>query len=330
MSAENTTSYAVSVPAEQETAGGGAVAVAKTLPKDGAAAVARTQPKPRMCCHVSGDEIEALITVHGVLCAFLLSIAVAVTDSYSYEGTERALYNGLIAKTPGFRAHVFKVLNATEGGFAWKVDVGTDTEFDIQYELLEGIDKRFPPSIAPYCACWQNDFGFADLAYDLGVQTAAALTFPHFPMERMQAYLIHHPLVYNTDEKGGPAAVLASAFLFAAIAVNMIIYLAYLISPAKESEAALATFQKTSMPVIIFTYALLILGVLCMVWGQTQIGGFSSPLMAKATTNFGFVYNIAWIGATVVPLPFLAVSFLASRAAYYGVGLRQSIGVHRA
>jgi hypothetical protein len=45
------------------------------------------------------------------------------------------------------------------------------------------------------------------------------------------------------------------------------------------------------MSVIVFTYVLLFLGVVCMVWGQTQIGGFASPLMAKATTNFGYVYD---------------------------------------
>ena len=60
------------------------------------------------------DEFDSLYQVHGVLCAFLLSVAIEIQDKVSYENTDYIRFVMSFAKNQGFRTLVHSHLNQSD------------------------------------------------------------------------------------------------------------------------------------------------------------------------------------------------------------------------
>ena len=98
------------------------------------------------------SDVEGLITLHGVLCAFLLSVSLGVEISTGAEPMAKADFYGLIAKEQDFRLYVVSLLNETYGSEGppfgarpgWNVTVASGVTVDVLYELEVGIHSRWP------------------------------------------------------------------------------------------------------------------------------------------------------------------------------------------
>ena len=52
----------------------------------------------------SATDVESLLTLHGVLCAFLVSLSIGFEANLAAASTERMNFFGALAKEPSFRA----------------------------------------------------------------------------------------------------------------------------------------------------------------------------------------------------------------------------------
>jgi len=115
---------------------------------------------------LDGEGFEGLITMHGVLCAFLLSVAIQLQGATSYENQGRATFLGALAYHQDFRTFVHTVLNETEPEYRWNVPVSNGVTVDLEYELLTGIYQRLGTKSAPTSSgcrlnCLERDQGLA-------------------------------------------------------------------------------------------------------------------------------------------------------------------------
>ena len=77
------------------------------------------------------DEFDGLVTLHGVLCAFLLSIAIELQGTTSYANQGRATFLGALAYHQDFRTFVHTVLNQTQPEYQWNVPVSNGVTVDL-------------------------------------------------------------------------------------------------------------------------------------------------------------------------------------------------------
>jgi len=88
------------------------------------------------------DDFDALVTLHGILCAFLLSVAMQTQSDTAHTNMPYATFLAATCKQQGFRTFVHEVLNET--GFDFNIPIMAGVKLDTEYELLYGVQKEFP------------------------------------------------------------------------------------------------------------------------------------------------------------------------------------------
>ena len=88
------------------------------------------------------DDFDALVTLHGILCAFLLSVAMQTQSDIAHTNMPYATFLAATCKQQGFRTFVHEVLNET--GFDFNIPIMAGVKLDTEYELLYGVQKEFP------------------------------------------------------------------------------------------------------------------------------------------------------------------------------------------
>ena len=251
------------------------------------------------------EEFDGLITLHGVLCAFLLSIAIELQTSTNYENQQRATFLGVLAYEKTFRDYVHMILSETMPNYQWNVTVSPGVKMDLEYELLHGISKRFESNPVPcYLNCLERDIGLA---------TVVTYIFPDFPSKYIEGYLIHNPTHYRATNTSSYFAAAGSALLFGGLVSNVIIYLAFVVSSAKEDPAVGKSFKKIVLWVVFFAYAQLLFSIYCMGYAKSYSSTHNSPFAAGDWyIHEVFFPCVAFLPAVGITLPAVIYAYFTS------------------
>lgn len=100
----------------------------------------------------SAEDVESLLTLHGVLCAFLVSLSIGFEANLAAASTERMNFFGALAKEPSFREWIVNVVDnkynqshetgALSMPFAWNLTVAPGIWVDLKQEMLHGFLAR--------------------------------------------------------------------------------------------------------------------------------------------------------------------------------------------
>jgi len=216
------------------------------------------------------DEFDGLVTLHGVLCAFLLSIAIELQGTTSYANQGRATFLGALAYHQDFRTFVHTVLNQTQPEYQWNVPVSNGVTVDLEYELLTGIDQRLG-----------SEFVLLQSIRDVGLTTVVSHVYPDFPPKYTEGYLIHNPTHYKATTISSYFAATGSALLFSGLISNVVIYIAFVLSSAREDKRAASKFKNNVLPVVFFAYAQLLGAIYSMGYAKSYSATHNSPFAAS-------------------------------------------------
>ena len=247
------------------------------------------------------DEFDGLVTLHGVLCAFLLSIAIELQGTTSYEHQGRATFLGALAYHQDFRTFVHTVLNETQPDYQWNVPVSNGVMVDLEYELLTGIDQRLG-----------SEFVLLNSIRDVGLATVVTHVYPDFPPKYTEGYLIHNPTHYKATTTSSYFAAAGSALLFSGLISNVVIYIAFVLSSAKEDKRTASKFKNDVLPVVFFAYAQLIGAIYSMGYAKSYSATHNSPFAASDWYIHEPFYSVmSFVPALGVTLP--AVIYAVAR-----------------
>ena len=249
---------------------------------------------------LDGEGFEGLITMHGVLCAFLLSVAIQLQGATSYENQGRATFLGALAYHQDFRTFVHTVLNETKPEYRWNVPVSNGVTVDLEYELLTGIYQRLGTKSAPTSSgCRLNC-----LERDQGLATVVSYVYPDFPPKYTEGYLIHNPTHYKATTTSSYFAAAGSALLFSGLISNVVIYIAFVLSSPKEDKRAASEFKTKVLPVVFFAYAQLLGAIYSMGYAKSYSATHNSPFaMTDWYIHESFYVFMSFVPALGVTLP---------------------------
>ena len=82
------------------------------------------------------------------------------------------------------------------------------------------------------------------------------LLYPHFPPEYTEAYLIKNPKAYRPQKQGslGYVAATSTSLLISGLCTNVMIYVALLLSPAREDESGKAAAAFKMIALVRFSF----------------------------------------------------------------------------
>ena len=270
--------------------------------------------------YIKNDELDSLITVHGVLCAFLLSVASTIEQQLSPHAMYRANFYGLLAKDQEFRQWIYDSLHNSASPAAqaalMNVNVSSAVTLDVTYELLEGIQSRFPQGVRHSINEFFGDAAIASIA-TLILDTNDESGNPIFPPWRLNTFVLQRPPeieTYITSDNGVRYASIASCLFFSGLMANIFIYLSMLLSPVTEDKEGNArrAWTMIGLPLVSFNYLALLTGVALMLIGNGYEKGLNTPfpLMMASTYGLSGTYTLLFL---VLSLFFLILSVVAYR-----------------
>lgn len=230
--------------------------------------------------------VDSLLALHGVMCAFLVSISVGMEEALQPEAFRRADFYGAIAKEQGFREWIFEVLNATD--YSWNVTVAPGRRVDIQYELLHGVQSRFPKK--------RNLNSYVS---DAVLSLIFDWLYPDFPMKMMDTWFIANPNAYRTSAFALGWAAFSTNMFYVGLLGNVLIYLSFLTCGATNAEqepsgeGQRVPFEKWcrfGFPAIALNYFLLLVGIVQMFVANTYKSAYASPFPDAAFALYGGPY----------------------------------------
>ena len=149
----------------------------------------------------SENDVESLLTLHGILCAFLVSISLGIELGVAPAAMDRANFYGAMAKEQNFREWVVQVIDKKNNqtscgcsepeGFDWNIDVAPGVTIDVKYELLHGLKARLPACDMNSCSLNgdTNNPHYADQKLSLVV----SVLFPEMDMRFMETWFLQNP-----------------------------------------------------------------------------------------------------------------------------------------
>jgi len=224
-------------------------------------------------------DVEGLLVTLGVISALIFANIIALQCSITPAEMARGDFQFLLRGSPEFRQFA-KTVWTEEVNKSFEVRVGVGEVFDIRHVL--------------------NNTSGEMLEHFLLSSREFATTFQYmeadFPMAKMQVWKTWHGV--STDAYGGSDYLTITgtlAYVFAALALfnSVTMYVSFAYSPAKEDyetakdrhkaakkrgeqgeqapPASLAEWTKIGMPVILFSYLLLITGVCCFCFSTSSV-----------------------------------------------------------
>ena len=161
----------------------------------------------------SANDVESLLTLHGVLCAFLVSLSIGFEANLAAASTERMNFFGALAKEPSFREWIVYVVDnkynqshetgAPSRPFAWNLTVASGIWVDLKQEMLHGFLARQLASNLE-CAndgCKLNDIVWLD---DPWLSTATSALYPEMDMQFMETWFLHNPKACELSKSNRP------------------------------------------------------------------------------------------------------------------------------
>ena len=246
---------------------------------------------------LSMDDFDALVTLHGLLCAFLVSVAMATQSSVTHPNMPYATFLSVTCKQQGFRNFIHEVLNET--GFNFNVPVMAGVKLDLEHELLYGVLKRFPWQSPPelhHISTGRGDDTLPSLLEYEPLRIMVPLLYPVFPQEYTEAYLIKNEKAYRPQKQGSIAYVSATAtsLLISGLCTNVVLYIALLVSPAKEDETGKAAraFESIALPIIYVQYFSLVIAIGCMSYAGSYVLCFNTPFAKSSLSVNYWFYSI--------------------------------------
>ena len=251
------------------------------------------------------DEFDSLATLHGILCAFLLSISIGVQISLSAENTGYITFCAALAKQQGFRTLVHSHLNKTELEYDWDFLVSPGVIVNGEYELLEGIVNRHPlQKIYPNSGDELKPLEKI-LKTDINLRMLCVLLYDDFPQKYTSAYLIQNPNAYRIQYNSQLAAT-STALLIAGLVSNVILYIGFLLSPSREEKTggAAVAFKTIGLPLLYFQYATLIAAIGAMSYASSFVLVYNTPFVAvEWDINFMYYTCMAYGPPILLSLP---------------------------
>ena len=267
---------------------------------------------------VSSDEFDALAQLHGVLCAFLLSISIGVQYSVTADALQFTTFMGALGKHQGFRSYAHHLLNRS--GYDFDLVVGVDETMDMEYELLHGFQERWPWQQPE--ACWHDNGCLTTssnvlpkLLTDNTFNIMLPVLFEDFPQKYTLVYLNKHPKAYRVMYNSLLSA-LATAFLIAGLICNVTTYVTYLLSPANKSMKADAAFKRIGLPLLMFQYFMLVVSVTLMSYAGSYVLSFNTPFAKEELwINFYYYSFAAYSPPLFIVLPGSILAYHKSKRA---------------
>ena len=236
---------------------------------------------------LTASEFDSLAQIHGVVCAFLLSISIEIQHSVTPNALVYTTFMGA-CRAQGFRDYMHSVLNKTDYDFTLPIDVGES--IDMAYELQHGLQERWealpsPPKI------------MQEFLIDDKFAAMVPVLFEDFPQKYTSAYVSLHPEIYRPRFPGYVAAT-ATGLLIAGLLGNMALYIAFLFSAADQGESAAQKFEKIGVPAIMLLFALSMISLICMSIAGSYSLSFESPFAREdAVLHIPFANCITYIPA---------------------------------
>ena len=242
------------------------------------------------------SDVESLLTLHGVLCAFLVSISLGIELGVTPSALTRADFYGGLARHQDFREWVVYVIdrknNETPGGFEWNVTVAPGLTVDFKHELLHGIGNR-----------WPKEQWFTNAYYgDVLISHATSVLYPEMDTRFMETFFLDKGPNERDSTRGEQWAAASSALLFSGLIANVILYLSWVLSPSAEGEdvtgRALTQWKAVGMPMIYLNYVLLLLAITFMFCGNVFMMLISHPYLAEADGIYGAGFYLVIIAVS--------------------------------
>ena len=265
------------------------------------------------------DEFESLQSIYGVICAFLLAIAMSAQDNVTYANLQYATFSAAVYKQQGFRTFVHQVLNSTEGGYNFTFPIGPGEWIDTEHELLAGVVARFPwQEATPHVSTGRWDDKTPDLIAYEPLRLIPPLLYPDWDSRYTEAYLISHPGAYRPAKQGYISYVSAAgtSLLISGLCTNIVLYVAFLVSPAREDETGEASrvFKQIALPITYFHYATLIISVGCMSYANAYRLCWETPFQAYDSYVNGYWTNaMAYAPPCFIFLPLSVIAYFRSK-----------------
>ena len=224
------------------------------------------------------DEFESLITLHGILCAFLLSIALSVQEKTTISALGFTSFMGPLAKHQEFRTYVHEIMD--KQGYEWNVTVSPNVVLDVQHELLTGISERIDnceiSSDAGAFASY-NCVTLTETSQDKKLMQVAALLYPHFPNEHTTVFLLENEFAYKPYVSMFSAG--SCALLIGGLLGNLFMYMAFLLSDAREDRTGIASkdFISYAKCCVLLQYCTLAVSIILMIAASNYYLANESP-----------------------------------------------------
>ena len=181
-----------------------------------------------------------------------------------------------------------------ETGFNFNIPISPGIKLDVEFELLHGVQERFPwQSSSPHVSTGRSDDMIPGLLEYEPLRLMVPLLYPEFPSQYTEAYLIKNPDAYRPQKQGSLAYVsaTATAILVSGLCTNVMIYVAFLASPASEDESGKAAkaFQFIALPIVYFQYFSLVIAIGCMSYAGGYILCYNTPFAKQSNlVNYWF------------------------------------------
>jgi len=257
---------------------------------------------------LTASEYDSLAQMHGVVCAFLLSISIELQHLVTPQALPYTTFMGA-CRAQGFRGYMHNVLNKTNYDFTLPIDVGES--IDMEYELLHGFQKRWeaqPPKI------------MQEFLLDDKFAAMVPVLFEDFPQKYTYAYVNLHPGTYRPSYPGYLAAA-ATGLLIAGLLGNMALYVSFLFSAADQGERAAQKFEQIGVPAIMVLFAMSMVSLICMSIAGSYSLSFESPFAREdAVLHIPFANCVTYI-------PAIILTVLAIWAYKNSIGAKRAVAV---
>mmetsp|Transcript_88200 Transcript_88200/g.284876 ORF Transcript_88200/g.284876 Transcript_88200/m.284876 type:complete len:379 (-) Transcript_88200:543-1679(-) len=279
------------------------------------AAEKKKQQKERLSWYIKDPEvIEGLLVTLGVISALIFANIIALQCTVQPVEMARGDFASLLRGSPEFRQFAKTIWTEGNRTFKARIGVGTDEVFDIRTVLDNPSGDLLERSIHE-----SREF---------------ATTFQYmqadFPMAKMQVWKTWHGV--STSEHGGSDYLTTTgtlAYVFVALALfnSVTMYVSFAYSPVKEEyeaakkrgepepPASLVRWTKIIMPVILFSYVLLIQGVGQFLFSTGSINHIRYLYSSQAwfCTRLQYYFAMPMLAVFTFVLPIWA--FVSSRGA---------------
>ena len=162
----------------------------------------------------SATDVESLLTLHGVLCAFLVSLSIGFEANLAPASTERMNFFGALAKEPSFREWIVYIVDnkynqshetgALSMPFGWNLTVAPNVTVDLKHEMLHGFLARQRDK---NLECVNDGCTLPDIVSivkDPWLSTATSVLFPEMDMQFMETWFLHNPKACELSKSNRP------------------------------------------------------------------------------------------------------------------------------